>query len=77
MNWEEFPKDVIGTMTELGHFSPTVDEKTAEVKGYTYDCDEGGVSKTYWNSTDLRRISDHLLIVADWLEARAEKAGNP
>ncbi len=75
VNWEDLPKEVLETMKELGHFSPTVDETAKELKGYTFDNDIGGVSKTYWEAKDLRRIAGHLFNVAEWLEARAEKAG--
>lgn len=74
MNWEDLDSETLETMADLGSFSPTVHPGNAELKGLKYDRHDGGLVKTYWNSQDLRRIADHCLHVASWLDARAEES---
>lgn len=69
--WENLDPAVLDTMKELGDFSPTSSAQYREVKGYTYR--EGEGSKTYWSTDELKHISKHLMIVARWLEQRADE----
>lgn len=72
MNWNDLPGSVLDTMKFLGHFSPTSAPEQKFVKGYMHDEDVGG--KCYLDSNDLREMAEHFIVVADWLDKRAEAA---
>ena len=71
MQWDEVSGEARETMRFLGHFQPTVNPATKEVKGWIEE--EG---KTYFNSTELREMAVHFVEVADWLDKRADEAAN-
>jgi hypothetical protein len=65
--WEDLPEETLHQMQVLGNFGPTVNVKYKEIKGCM---DEG---KTYFDSTDLRKMAEAFTHVANWLDRRAEK----
>jgi poly(3-hydroxyalkanoate) synthetase len=71
--WEDIGSDHLCIMREMGHFSPTVNKEDRQVKGWMSDFDDGGVTKVYWTSKDLREIAESFIIVADWLDERAKE----
>lgn len=80
MKWDEVSDKARDVMKSLGNFGPTVNAANREVKGSTYDedCEDcGGCVKTYYTSADLREIAAACAEVADWLDKRADEAGQP
>lgn len=57
-------------MESLGGFRPTTDNEY--VKGYAYDCEEGGTFTIYWDARSLREIAAACLEVAKSLEGGGE-----
>jgi len=72
MNWNDLPAPALETMKSLGNFSPTSNCDQKMVKGYVYE--DGEVGKCYLNANDLRDMAQDLIVVADWLDKRAEAA---
>ena len=70
-DWSSLSTDAQYTMQQLGDFGPTLNTAEKEVKGYPQE-----QGKTYWSSDDLRKMSKHLVEVAEWLEQRAAKSPN-
>jgi hypothetical protein len=65
-SFDELPKRVLETMEGLGNFSPTSNFQNKAIKGWI----DG---KTYFDSKDLREMAEDFVIVANWLDERAEK----
>lgn len=75
MNWEQdISEEAKETMKFLGGFSPTVNEKNKEVKGYMLDEDCG--CSVYLSSDELREMAESFIEVANWLDKRAEEEVN-
>ena len=69
MNYiQDISADARETMELIGDFSPTVRAEERMVKGYVDD------GKCYLDSKELRKMSKHLVEVADWLDKRAGEA---
>lgn len=71
-SWDDLPPGVMDTMEALGDFGPTVHPEARELKGIKYD-GEGGF-KHYLTANTLRQMAADMVIVADWLDARARSA---
>lgn len=65
-NWETgVSVEARATMEFWGDFGPTLDVRAEEVKGYP-----DGYER-YLSAKELRKMAQHFIEVADWLECRA------
>lgn len=71
MEWDDLNRSTRDWMAALGEFVPTVVVENREVKGVTYDQEEGGPGTTYWSSNNLRAIARACIEVANWLDERS------
>lgn len=72
LEWKDLDPAVLDTMQNLGWLGPTVNFQDKELKGYWYDeTGEGG--KVYLSADELKHMANHLIIVARWLEQRADE----
>lgn len=76
VEWSKLTSNALDVMRDIGEFSPTTRADEGLVKGYIR-CEEGEDGRTYYDSNDLRRISEGCLEVACWLELRAAKSRQP
>lgn len=71
-DWNDLSLNAHAAAEMLGHASPHLSPKVAELIAYRLD-DEGGSYKAYCSPADLKRYAAGLLEIADWLEARVPK----
>lgn len=65
---------IANALRVLGNAAPTVNAEDRQIKGYMVD-EDGELTKTYFNSTDLRQLASNCVELADWLDRRAGSDG--
>ena len=75
--WTDLPEDVRGWMDFIGNYAPTVRAASRELKGMAYDTDDGERYGSYLDADEMRAIAAACVVVADWLDARADAANPP
>ena len=68
--WDDLPRTVRDEMAWLGNYRPTTTAADKQVKGYRID-EDGEGHKSYLNPKDLRELAEACIVVAIWLEGRA------